>query len=133
MMFDAVAADGRREFMTAGQEGVVRLWDIANIGMCCKSIVAIYNPHKSTSLWVGVVDGLISATGLLWTVMLMIMMLIAIAWVNDNFDDYDYDDNGDDDDENDYVADDDDDNDDDDNDDDDDDNDDDDATQCTSI
>ena len=49
MMFDAVAADGRREFMTAGQEGVVRLWDIANIGMCCKSIVAIYNPHKSTS------------------------------------------------------------------------------------
>jgi len=50
MMFDAVAADGRREFMTAGQEGVVRLWDIANIGMCCKSIVAIYNPHKSTSL-----------------------------------------------------------------------------------
>ena len=49
MMFFAVAADGRREFMTAGQEGVVRLWDIANIGMCCKSIVAIYNPHKSTS------------------------------------------------------------------------------------
>ena len=46
----AATSDGRREFMTAGQEGVVRLWDVANIGMCCKSIVAIYNPHKATSL-----------------------------------------------------------------------------------
>lgn len=36
--------------MTAGQEGIIRLWDIANIGMCYKSIVANYNPHKSTSL-----------------------------------------------------------------------------------
>ncbi len=38
------------EILTGGQEGIVRVWDSANLGMCYESIVANYNPHKSTPL-----------------------------------------------------------------------------------
>ena len=38
------------EILTAGQEGSVRLWDSSNIGMCYKTIVVNYNPHKSTAM-----------------------------------------------------------------------------------
>jgi WD40 repeat protein len=38
------------EILTAGQEGSVRLWDSANIGMCYQTVVAHFNQHKNTPL-----------------------------------------------------------------------------------
>ena len=38
------------EILTGGQEGLVRLWDSRNLEMCTETIVANYNPHKSTPL-----------------------------------------------------------------------------------
>lgn len=38
------------ELLTGGQEGLVRLWDSRNIGMCYQTVVVNYNPHKNTPL-----------------------------------------------------------------------------------
>jgi WD40 repeat protein len=38
------------EILTGGQEGHVRLWDSAHLGMCYQTIVPHFNQHKPTPL-----------------------------------------------------------------------------------